>query len=86
MQRDPENSGSIDQVGNWVFIAFFYCLSAEMSLRGKQTFPEKSKCLLGKLSHFETSCSLPFKSPLSKITLTDVRHKDDKVYSVAASC
>jgi hypothetical protein len=28
----------VDQIGNWVFIAFFYCPRAEMSLGCKQTF------------------------------------------------
>jgi hypothetical protein len=60
MQQDPETGGPVGQVGNWVFIAFFYCLRAEMSLRCKQTFPGKEKCLVEQFSPFGTSCSLPF--------------------------
>jgi hypothetical protein len=50
MQWDPETSGLVGQVGNWVFIAFFlYCPRVEMSLRCKQTFSGREKCLLGLL-------------------------------------
>jgi hypothetical protein len=83
MQRDPESSGPVGQVGNWVFIAFFlYFPRVEMSLRS----PGKEKCLVDQLSPFGTSCSLSFKSLLSVITLTTVRDKDNKVYSVNAFC
>jgi hypothetical protein len=57
-----------------------------MSLSCKQTFPGKKKCLLGQLSHFGTSCSSSFKSPLSMIALTAVRDRDDEAYSVYTSC
>jgi hypothetical protein len=60
MQGDPESGGPVGHVGNWVFIAFLYCLRAEMSLRYKQKFPGKEKCLLGQLSPFGTSCSPSF--------------------------
>jgi hypothetical protein len=53
----PETGGPVGEVGNWVFIAFFYCLRVEMSLRGKQKFPGKKKCLLGQLSPFENDNS-----------------------------
>jgi hypothetical protein len=53
-----------------------------MSLRCKQTFSGKEKCLLGQLLPFGTSCSLFFKSSISMITLTAVRDRGDKVYSV----
>jgi hypothetical protein len=45
------------EIGFYSF--FLYCPRAEMSLRSKQTLPGK-KCLLGWLSPFGTSCSLPF--------------------------
>jgi hypothetical protein len=32
-------SGPVGQGGYWVFIDFFYCLRAKMSLRCKLTFP-----------------------------------------------
>jgi hypothetical protein len=73
--------------GNWWFhgsgwklgfIAFFlYCPKMEISLRCKQTFSGKEKCLLG---------SLPFKSPLSMIALTAIRDRDNEVYSVITYC
>jgi hypothetical protein len=56
MQGDPETSGPVSPVGDWVFITFLYCPRAEMSL----SFPGKDKCLLGQLSLFETSCSPSF--------------------------
>jgi hypothetical protein len=34
------------------FYSLFYCLRAEMSLRCKQKFPGKEKCLRGQLSPF----------------------------------
>jgi hypothetical protein len=61
MQRDPETGGPMGEVGDWVFIAFLYCQREEMSLRCKQKFPGKEKCLLGQLSPFGTSCSLFFR-------------------------
>jgi hypothetical protein len=64
MQGDPETGDLLGQAGNWVFISFFYCLRAEMSVRGKQKFPEK-KFPLGQLSPFGTSCSGPSILPLS---------------------
>jgi hypothetical protein len=61
VQGDPETSGPMGQVGNWVFIALvLYCPRAEMSLRRKQTFPREEKCLLGQFSLFGISCSLSF--------------------------
>jgi hypothetical protein len=60
MQWDPETSGSMDQIGSWVFVAIFYCLRVEMSLRCKQIFPGKEKCLLGQFLPFGISFSLPF--------------------------
>jgi hypothetical protein len=39
---------------------FEYCLSAEMSLRCRQKFPGKERCLLDHLSPFGTSCSPSF--------------------------
>jgi hypothetical protein len=32
LKRDPETSGPVGWVGNWVFIALFYCPRVEMSL------------------------------------------------------
>jgi hypothetical protein len=62
MQREVETDSTMGQVRKWVFI--------ELSLWCKQMFPGKEKSLLGQLSLFGTSCSLPFKSsPLSKIAL-----------------
>jgi hypothetical protein len=86
MQRDQETSGPMGQVGDWVFIAFLYCLRVEMSLRCKQKFSGKEKCLLDQLSPFGTSCSPSFNSPLSMIALTAVRNKVKEFYSVTASC
>jgi hypothetical protein len=57
---DLETDGPMVQVGNWVFIALLYYLRVEMSLRCKQKFPGKEKCLLGQLSPSRTSCSLSF--------------------------
>jgi hypothetical protein len=57
---------------------FVYYLRVEMSLRCRQTLPGKERCLLGQLSPFRTSCSLPFKSPLSVITLIVVRNRDNE--------
>jgi hypothetical protein len=57
-----------------------------MSLRCKETFPGKEKCLLGQLSPFGTSFNPSFKSPFSMLALTAVRDRDDEVYSVTASC
>jgi hypothetical protein len=54
--------------------SFLYCLRLEMSLRS----PGKEKCLLGQLSPFGTSCSPPFNSPFSMITLTVVRDRMKK--------
>jgi hypothetical protein len=71
-----KTGGPIGQVGNWAFIDFF--IVQEMSLRCRQKFPGKEKCLLGQLSHFGSSCSPPFKSSLSKIALIAVRDKDKK--------
>jgi hypothetical protein len=86
MQRNLETGGPLGQVGDWVFIAFFvYCPRVEMSLRCRQ-FPGKEKCLLGQLSPFGTSFSPSFNSPLSMITLTAVRDRDEEVCSVTASC
>jgi hypothetical protein len=41
MQGNPETGGPMGPVGNWVLIAFLYCLREE-----KQKFPRKKKCLL----------------------------------------
>jgi hypothetical protein len=60
---DLETVGPMGQVENWVFIDYLNCPRAEKSLRCKQRFPGKKKCLLGKLSPFGTSCSPSFKSP-----------------------
>jgi hypothetical protein len=60
MQGDPETSGPVGQVGDWVFIAFLNCLRAEMSLRYSQRFPGKERYLLDHLPPFGTSCSPSF--------------------------
>jgi hypothetical protein len=74
MQGNPETSGPLGQVGNWVFIVFLHCLRAEMSLRCKQKFPGEERCVLDHLSPFGTSCSPSFNPPLSMVTLTAVRN------------
>jgi hypothetical protein len=61
MQLDPETSGPIGQVGNWVFIAFFYCPRVEMSLRYKQVSWE-GEVSPWPIITFGTSCSLFFNS------------------------
>jgi hypothetical protein len=64
MKQDPETSGPMGQVRNWVLIGFFFfffCPRVEVSLRSKQKFPGKEKSLFGQLSPFGTSCSLPFR-------------------------
>jgi hypothetical protein len=44
-----------------VFYSLFeYFLRAEMSLKCRQKFPRKEKCLLDHLSPFRASCSLSF--------------------------
>jgi hypothetical protein len=68
-QQNLETSGPVGQVGNWVFIAFFYCPRVEMSLMCKQKFPGKEKCLLGQLPSFGTSCRLSFQFLISVIAL-----------------
>jgi hypothetical protein len=45
MQGDQETGGPMGQVGNWVFVTFLYCPRVELSLRCKQKFPGKEKCL-----------------------------------------
>jgi hypothetical protein len=86
MQGDLETSGPMVRLEIGFYSFFVYCLRVEMSLRCRQTFPGKEKCLLSQLPHFGTSCSLSFKSPLSVISLTAVRDRDDEVYSVTTSC
>jgi hypothetical protein len=48
-----EEKGCMEQVGNWVFIAFF------CTARGWRCLWKK-KCLFGQLSPFGTSCSPSF--------------------------
>jgi hypothetical protein len=61
MQGDPETSGPLGQIGDWVFIALFvYCPRVELSLWCKQKFPRKERCLLDHLSLFGTSWSPSF--------------------------
>jgi hypothetical protein len=48
-------------LGIGFYSLFEYCLRAEMSLRNRQMFPGKEKCLLDHLSPFGTSCSPSFK-------------------------
>jgi hypothetical protein len=56
MQGDPKTGDPVGQGREWGFIAFFlHCLGAEMSLRCRQRFPGKERCLLDHLSHFGTS-------------------------------
>jgi hypothetical protein len=55
MQGDLETSDLVGhlvgRVGDWVFMAFFlHCLGAEMSLRCRQRFPGKERCLLDHFS------------------------------------
>jgi hypothetical protein len=57
---DPETDGPMGQVGDWVIVAFLYCLRVEMSLRCKQKFPRKKKGLLDQLSPLGTSYSPSF--------------------------
>jgi hypothetical protein len=45
MQGDPETGDPLGQHGEWGFIAFLYCLMAEMPFRCKWEFP-REKCLL----------------------------------------
>jgi hypothetical protein len=59
MQGHLETSDPVDWGGEWGFIAFLYCLMAEMPFRCKWAFP-REKCLLDHLSPFGTSCSLSF--------------------------
>jgi hypothetical protein len=63
MQGDPETSGSGWRLG--IYGLFEYCLRAEMSLRCRQTFPEKERCLLDHLSPFGTSCRPSFRDRTS---------------------
>jgi hypothetical protein len=49
------------RLGIGFYSLFEYCLRAEMSLRNRQMFPGKEKCLLDHLSPFGTSCSPSFK-------------------------
>jgi hypothetical protein len=72
----------VGHVGDWVFIAFLHCLRAEMSLRCRQRFPGKERCL----TTFWDFLQSVIQSPLSVVTLNAVRNKDDKVCSVTASC
>jgi hypothetical protein len=60
MQRDPETSDPLSQVGEWGFIAYLHCLMAGDANRRKQAFPREEKCLLDHLSPFETSHSPSF--------------------------
>jgi hypothetical protein len=80
----PENWWSLGSGWKLGFIAILYCWKVEISLRCRQMFPGKEK-FLGQLSPFGASWSLSFKSPLSMITLTVLRDKNE-VYSVTASC
>jgi hypothetical protein len=81
MQGDPETSGPLGQVGDLVFIAFVYCLKAEMSLMCRQKFHGKEGCLLDHLSAFGTSGGLfILQSPLSMVSLTAVRDKENKAF------
>jgi hypothetical protein len=66
MQGDPETSGPMGQVGNWVFIVFFFFIARghRCLLGANRQFPGKEKCLLGQLSPFGTSCSLSFNNKI----------------------
>jgi hypothetical protein len=55
-------SGTWKLVVPWVRLEIGFCsLRVKRSLRCKQIFPGKEKCLLGQLSPFGTYCSLSFK-------------------------
>jgi hypothetical protein len=73
-------------LGIGFYSLFECCLRAEMSLRCRQKFPGKERCLLDHLSPSGTSWSPSSNSHLSIVTLTAVRDRDNKVYSVTASC
>jgi hypothetical protein len=49
MHGDPETGDPVGQGGDWVFIAFLHCLKVEMSLRYRQRFAGKERCLLDHL-------------------------------------
>jgi hypothetical protein len=55
----PRNQWSCGSGWKLGFYSLFYCPRAEMSLRCKQKFSGKEKCILGQLSPFGTSCSNP---------------------------
>jgi hypothetical protein len=76
------------RIGSGFYRILLHCLGAEMSLRWRQRFPGKEMCLPDHLSPFGTSAVRPLvlHSPLSMVALTAVRYRDDKVYSVTASC
>jgi hypothetical protein len=57
-----------------------------MSLRYKQRFPGKERCLLDHLSPFWDLLQWVLQSPLSMVALTVVRDRDNEVYSGTDSC
>jgi hypothetical protein len=65
---------------------FEYCLRVEMSLRYKQRFPGKERCLLDHLSPFWDLLQWVLQSPLSMVALTVVRDRDNEVHSGTDSC
>jgi hypothetical protein len=48
------------RLGIGFYSLFLHCLGAEMSLRCRQRFSGKERCLLDHLPLFGTSCSLSF--------------------------
>jgi hypothetical protein len=87
-QGDPETGDPVGQGGEWGFIAYLHCLRAEMSLRCRQAFPREERCLLDSY-HLLGPPAVRFSvlhSPLSMVTRTAVRDRDNEVYSVTASC
>jgi hypothetical protein len=76
MQGDLETGGPMGRLGIGFYSLFEYCLSTEMSLRCRQKFSGKERCLLDHLSPFGTSCSPSSNSPFSVVTLTADRDRE----------
>jgi hypothetical protein len=64
MQGDPKQVILWVKLGIEFYSLCLHCLGAEMSLRCRQRFPGKERCLLDHLSLFGTSYSLSFSPSL----------------------